>query len=73
MEQANGAVQAGIMLRKPFGGVCVYDSSKLTKDRLLQLGRGTETNISFDMVEDQAIAKMPPVLVPHHAMDVAKN
>jgi hypothetical protein len=69
LEQSAGVAQAGIMLAPPYGGVCIYDSSKTEKDKILTIARGSEAKVTFDRVEDEPVNKIPVVLIPHHATD----
>jgi hypothetical protein len=69
LEKTQGVAQAGIMLNKPYGGVCIYDGSKIDKSKLLLVAAGDEKLVTFDQVEDASIAKMPLILVPHHAFE----
>ncbi len=59
------------MLNRPYGAVCIYDATKTNKDAILVAAKGDAKELSFDMVEDQAIAKIPIVLVPHHSNEAS--
>jgi hypothetical protein len=64
-DAAKGVAKAAIMLRKPYCGVVIFDSSKTTKDELLKVLKGDEKKVSFEKVEDAAVDKMPTILIPH--------
>jgi hypothetical protein len=69
LEKTPGVAQAGVMLTQPYGAVCIYDGSKVDKNKLILIGIGTEKLVKFVDVEDEKISKMPIVLIPHHATD----
>jgi hypothetical protein len=69
LEAAPGVAKVAVMLRKPNAGVCIYDSTKQDKAKLLSIGTGNEKNIGFEKVEDTAVPRIPLVLVPRHAME----
>ncbi len=72
LNETPGVVEVAVMLKKPYGGVCIYDSSKLTKDKLLRIAKGDELTVTFEEVTDEAIEKLPIILVPHHATETEK-
>ena len=71
IEKTKGVAQAAIMLNRPYGAVCIYDATKTNKDAILLAAKGDARELSFDMVEDEAIAKIPIVLVPHHSNEAS--
>lgn len=66
---AAGVAKAAVMLRKPYGGVVIYDSTKTGKDKVFTVLKGDEKKVDFQKVEDAPIDKMPIILVPHHSFD----
>jgi hypothetical protein len=69
MEALPGTAKCGVMLKKPFAAVIIYDSTKLNQEKILKAAKGDEALVSFDKVEDVPIDKVPLVLIPHHATD----
>jgi copper chaperone CopZ len=69
LQDAPGIAKVAVMLRRPFAGVLIYDSTKQDTNKLTMIASGQEKNIKLDKVEDAAIARIPLVLVPHHATD----
>jgi len=69
LEALLGVAKVGIMLRKPFAGVVIFDSTKVDQAKILQVAHGDEASISFVQVEEAPIAKIPLILIPHHATD----
>jgi copper chaperone CopZ len=59
-----GAVKVAVMLRKPYGGVVVYDSSKISKDKLMQTILAQDKDVRIEQIVDTSINKVPTVLIP---------
>lgn len=64
MSSVPGAVKAAVQLQAPYAAVVLYDSSKTTQKALLDKAQETEPTVKFVSIEDNAIAKVPIVLVP---------
>lgn len=59
-----GVVKVAIMLRRPYGAVILYDSSRISKDKLLTTVKSVDKSVKVDEVSDAAIDKPPVVLIP---------
>lgn len=73
LEKTKGVAQAAVMLNHPYASVCIYDATKVDKDKLLVIAKGDEEKVSFARIEDAPIAKLPAVLVPHHFNEPLPN
>lgn len=63
----DGTVKVAIMLRKPFGASIIYDSTKLNEEKLIATAKANEPLVKLLDVKDEAIPKLPIVLVPPHS------
>jgi hypothetical protein len=73
VDGCTGVVRAAIMLRKPFGGVVIYDASKTSKEKVFAVLKGDEKKVTFEQIEDAPVAKLPVILVPHNSFAPAKE
>ena len=71
MKELNGTVRAEVMLKKPYGAVVIYDSSKVKTDKILDKCKEGLPEIKLLDVKDEAIKKIPIVLVPAAASEAA--
>lgn len=67
MKGLPGAVEAAVMLKKPYGAVVIYDSSKLTVKAILEIAVKGEPEVKIVDVKDEAIKKLPVVLIPAYS------
>ena len=63
-----GVVKAAVMLKKPYGAVVIYDSSKVSKDELLKKARAQDKDVRIEQEIDSAIPKLPIILIPIYAL-----
>jgi len=59
-----GVVKVAVMLRKPYGAVIVYDSTKVSKDKLMETAKAQDKDVRIEQAVDNAIAKVPNILIP---------
>ncbi len=59
-----GVVKAAVMLKKPYGAVVIYDSSKISKETLLKKASEQEKDVRIEQATDFAITKLPTILIP---------
>jgi copper chaperone CopZ len=59
-----GSIKAAVQLQAPYAAVVLYDSSKTTQKALLDKAQETVPEVKFVSIEDNAVAKVPTVLVP---------
>lgn len=64
MKGLPGAVQAAVMLKKPYGAVVIYDSSKVNVKAILEVAVKGEPDVKIVDVKDESIKKPPVVLIP---------
>lgn len=64
MKTVPGVVKVAVMLRKPYGGVIVYDSSKVSKNKLLETVLAQDKDVRVEQQIDNAISKVPAILIP---------
>jgi copper chaperone CopZ len=64
MKTLPGVVKVAVMLRKPYGGVIVYDSSKVSKNKLLETVLAQDKDVRVEQQIDNAISKVPSILIP---------
>lgn len=64
VQQLPGVVKVAVMMKKPFGAVILYDSSKLTPESIFSDARGTDKDVKFENVQDKPIKRIPTMLVP---------
>lgn len=67
LQETPGVAKVAVQLKKPYGGVCIYDSTKLNKEKLLRIAKGDRKELYFDGVEEQPVKKIPLVLLPKHS------
>jgi hypothetical protein len=71
MKELNGTVRAEVMMKKPYGVVVVYDSTKVKADKILDKCKEGVPEVTLVDVKDTAIKKIPIVLVPAAASEAA--
>lgn len=59
-----GVVKAAVMLKKPYGAVVIYDSSKINMQTLLDKAKQQDKDVKIVQTSDFAIAKIPTILIP---------
>lgn len=59
-----GVVKVAVMLRKPYGGVIVYDSGKISKDKLVETIKAQDKDVRVEGITETAILKVPAILIP---------
>lgn len=59
-----GVVKVAVMLRKPYGAVIVYDSTKVSKDKLMETAKSQDKDVRIEQSVDNAIPKVPNILIP---------
>jgi copper chaperone CopZ len=67
MKGLPGAVEAAVMLKKPYGAVVIYDSSKLNLKAILDIAVKGEPEVKIVDVKDESIKKLPVVLIPAYS------
>jgi len=61
----NTAVEkVAVMLKKPYGGVVVYDAAKTNFDKLFKPVLARFKKVSITVIEDKPIEHVPMILVP---------
>lgn len=63
-----GVVKAAVMLKKPYGAVVIYDSSKTSKEDLLKKAKSQDKDVRIEQETDSAIQKLPVILIPLYAI-----
>lgn len=67
--RANSAiVKCEVALRKPYGGTAIYDTSKITREKIDEIIKKADPASKARAVDyiDEAITKVPAVLMPKH-------
>ncbi len=59
-----GVVKAAVMLKKPYGAVVIYDSSKVNMQTLLAKARTQDKEVKIEQPTDFPIQKIPTILIP---------
>ena len=59
-----GVVKAAVMLKKPYGAVVIYDSSKINMQTLLNKAKQQDKDVKVVQPTDFAIPKIPTILIP---------
>jgi hypothetical protein len=67
MKGLPGAVEVAVMLKKPYGAVVIYDSSKLNLKSILDIAVKGEPEVKIVDVKDESIKKLPVVLIPAYS------
>jgi copper chaperone CopZ len=67
VKAVEGAVQVAVMLKKPFGASVIYDGKQVDQQRILTAAKLTEPMIKLVDIQDEAIEKLPTVLIPPHS------
>lgn len=63
----DGTVRVAVMLKKPYGASIIYDSKQLTEQKLILNAKANEPLIKLTDIKDEAIDRVPLILVPPHA------
>lgn len=63
-----GVVKVAVMLRKPYGAVIIYDSTKVSKDKLMETAKSQDKDVRIEQSVDNAIPKIPSILIPLYAI-----
>ncbi len=63
-----GVLACEIALRKPYGGVIIYEPDKVTIEKLKYLALQADPNRRVQLVDpiDQAVDKVPHLLIPKY-------
>ena len=69
----NGVVKVAVMLRKPYGAVIIYDSSKISKDKLLETAKSQDKDVRIEQSIDNPIQKLPNILIPLYGVPKPKE
>lgn len=64
-----GIVKVGVMQKKPYGAVVIYDSSKVKTDKIFDKAKEGIPEVTFEDKSDAAIKAIPLVLVPKAAAE----
>jgi hypothetical protein len=64
MKELPGTVQAAIMLKKPYGAVVIYDSSKVKSAKIFEKCAEGLTGVDFEDKKDVPIKALPLLLIP---------
>jgi copper chaperone CopZ len=67
MKGLPGAIEVAVMLKKPYGAVVIYDSSKLKLKSILDIAVKGEPEVKIVDVKDESIKKLPVVLIPAYS------
>lgn len=68
IDKMDAVLKAAVSIKKPYGLVAIYDSTRTNKDKILEEGMREEksTELKFLDVQDEACAKPPLVLWPKY-------
>jgi len=68
LRAAPGIVKCEIALRKPYGGVVIYEPSKIKADKMQAIAREADPNkrVEFADLIDEPLKAMPTYLLPKH-------
>ncbi len=59
-----GAIKVAVQLQAPYAAVVLFDSSKTNQKAIFDKAKETVPEIKFESIEENAIDKVPIVLVP---------
>ena len=59
-----GVVKVAVMLKKPYGAVIIYDSSKVNSQTLLDKAKQQDKEVKIVQPTDFAIPRIPNILIP---------
>jgi len=59
-----GVVKAAVMLKRPYGAVIIYDSTKQSKESLINKAKAEDKEVKVEQVTDFPIQKLPTILIP---------
>jgi len=59
-----GVVKIAVMLKRPYGALVIYDSTKVTASKILQKARAEDKEVKVVEPTDFAIEKVPTILIP---------
>lgn len=68
IDKLDAVLKAAVSIKKPYGLVAIYDSTRTNKDKILEEGMREEksTDLKFLDVQDEACPKPPLVLWPKY-------
>lgn len=69
VDKLNGVYEIAVMLRRPFGFAVVYDSTKITAEKIMDAAKKDKkaTLVKFIDQTDKAITTPPQILIPESA------
>lgn len=59
-----GIIKVAVMLKRPYGAVVIYDSSKMTSAKILDKAKAEDKEVKIIEPTDFSISKIPTVLIP---------
>lgn len=66
LRKTPGVAKVAVMIKKPYGGVAIYDSSKVSKDALLNKIKEGEKEVKIEEPVDTQVDKIPLVVIPKY-------
>ncbi len=66
LRKTPGVAKVAVMIKKPYGGVAIYDSSKINKDTLVNKIKEGEKEVKIEEPADSQVDRIPPVLIPKY-------
>ncbi len=66
LRKTPGVAKVAIMLKKPYGAVVIYDSTKLNQAALDKKIKEGEKEVKIEGAVDAAVERIPPVLIPKY-------
>ena len=58
-----GVIKIAVMLKRPYGAVVIYDSSKITAAKILEKAKAEDKEVKIVEATDFSIQKLPTVLI----------
>lgn len=59
-----GVVKAAVMLKRPYGAVVIYDSSKISMQTLLEKAKQQDKEVKIVQPTDFPVPRIPTILIP---------
>lgn len=66
LKKTPGVAGVAVMLKKPYGGVVIYDSTKLNKDALIKKMKEGEKEVKVEDPVENPVERIPPVIIPKY-------
>jgi len=74
IDQLKGVYEVAVAIKAPYGVAVIYDSTKTTKEKLMEGGKkGEKLDVQFmDVIDETVVGEPPMILIPRYNSLVKK-